>query len=164
MKQRTLRHASGALIAGSLLMFAAGCNPGANNNTTAPRNAAGYAGAPRAVRPADHRILVQRDIADRVVRVAHVQAASVLVAGNTAYVGVRLQPGVHTGLAQRVKNRIISTVKAAHPGITTVFVSANPDVFLHLQTFANDIAQGRPVEAVWGNFQSFVRRVWPTAR
>ncbi|MCL6593914.1 MAG: YhcN/YlaJ family sporulation lipoprotein [Alicyclobacillus sp.] len=119
--------------------------------------------APQTTTPA-HRLAVQQAIANRVVKVPGVQQASVFVSGDTAYVAVQLNGGMHSQLAEQTKQRVISAVKSNHPEIRTVYVSANPDLFQHFQAFARDLAAGRPVDAIWSNFRSAVQRVWPDAR
>lgn len=113
---------------------------------------------------ADSRLQVDQKVADRVARVPGVRQAAVLVAGDTAYIGVELAGGTQTGLAEQKKQAIISAAKAVHPGLRRVMVSANPDVYHHFQDFARDLAAGRPVDAVWSNFRSMVERVWPDVR
>ncbi|MCL6631272.1 MAG: YhcN/YlaJ family sporulation lipoprotein [Alicyclobacillus herbarius] len=136
----------------------------AGNPAVTPRNDV-VAPARRPTAPAANaNLAVEQDIANRVVAVTHVRNANVLVAGHTAYVAVELRPGVHTGLAERTKDQIISVVKDRHPQIRTVYVSANPDVYQQFQKFARDIQQGQPVSAVWNQFSAMVQRVWPNAR
>lgn len=113
---------------------------------------------------ADPRLQVDQRVADRVARVPGVRRAAVLVAGNTAYIGVELAGGTQAGLAEQKKLAIISAAKAVHPGLSRVAVSANPDVYHHVQGFARDLAAGRPVDAVWRNFRSMVERVWPDVK
>ncbi|WP_067933685.1 YhcN/YlaJ family sporulation lipoprotein [Alicyclobacillus kakegawensis] len=127
------------------------------NDTTAPMRRPGTPGT-------NANLAVEQDIANHVVKVTHVQNANVMVAGHTAYVAVKIRPGVHTGLAERTKDRIIAAVKDRHPEIRTVYVSANPDVYQQFQKFARDLQQGQPVSAVWNQFSAMVQRVWPNAR
>lgn len=157
-----------------------GCNTArqaANQTGNAVANAAGYAAqitgntvnavTPRVPPPGGgtmHRITVEQRIADHIVRQAHVRGAYVMTVGNTAYVAVQLAPGVHTGLAQQTKDHITRIVKAAHPGIRTVYVSANPDLYQQFGRFAADLGAGRPVDAVWSSFRAAVTRAWPTVR
>lgn len=112
----------------------------------------------------DHRVRVEQAIAQRVVRTAHVRSASVLLAGRSAYVAVELTPGSKAGLVDQTKKRISSIVKASHPAVTNVYVTANPDAYHHFQRLATDIGQGRPISGLWNNFRSVVTRVWPTAK
>jgi YhcN/YlaJ family sporulation lipoprotein len=157
-----------------------GCNAAqqaANRTGNAVTNAAGYASqlagntanavTPRVPPPggaAANRITVEQRIADQVVRQAHVRGAYVMVVGNTAYVAVQLHSGVQPGLAQRTKDRITHVVKAAHPQIRTVYVSANPDLYQQFGRFTTDLQAGRPVDAVWSSFRAAIQRAWPTAR
>jgi YhcN/YlaJ family sporulation lipoprotein len=134
------------------------------NTAVTPRNSMATPGRPGAPAATEARLAVEQDIARHVVKVAHVRNASVFVAGRTAYVAVELNPGVHTGLAQATKDRIISAVKQRHPQIQTVYVSANPDAYQQFQKFAADLQHGRPVSAIWNQFTSVVQRIWPNAR
>ncbi|MCL6442834.1 MAG: YhcN/YlaJ family sporulation lipoprotein [Alicyclobacillus sp.] len=159
--------ANAAGVAGNAVGNAVGA-AGRTTRRWMPQPGAAATNAGNAARPvpapAGRRIRVEQSIANQVVRLAHVQSASVLVVGNTAYVAVVLRHGVSTGPANATKQHVASKIKATHPGIQTVFVSANPDVYQRFQNFTSDIARGRPVDAIWGNFTSYVQRIWPTTR
>lgn len=110
------------------------------------------------------RLHAEKRIADKVVRTGLVRQASALVLGDTAYIGVVQNEGVHGDLTAAHKTRIADAVKKQDPTIKMVYVSANPDVYSHFQTFAADLAAGRPVSGFWNSFRGIVTRVWPTAR
>ncbi len=111
-----------------------------------------------------HRLHAEKRIADRVIKTGSVQQASVLVLGDTAYIGVVQKPGVHGDMSAVEKSHLSEIVKQFDPRIKMVYISANPDVYSHFQNFATDIAQGRPVSGIWNSFRSMVTRIWPTAR
>jgi spore cortex protein len=110
------------------------------------------------------RIHAEKRIADRVVNTGLVHQASVLVLGDTAYIGVTQNEGTHGDLSAAHKAQIADVVKKHDSKIKMVYVSANPDVYSHFQTFAGDLAAGRPVSGFWNSFRGIVTRVWPTAR
>lgn len=111
-----------------------------------------------------HRIHSEQRIADRVVKTGYVSQASVLVVGDTAYIGVVQKPGVHKEMSTSAKAHLAQIVKQFDKRIKTVYISANPDVYTHFRSFAAEIANGKPVSGLWTNFRSIVTRVWPTAR
>ncbi len=111
-----------------------------------------------------NRLHVERRIADKVVQTGYVEKASVLVLGDTAYIGVVQKPGVHRDMSVSTKSHLARIIKGYNNRIKMVYISANPDVYSHFQNFASEISQGRPVRGLWNNFRSIVIRAWPTAR
>ncbi|MCL6515754.1 YhcN/YlaJ family sporulation lipoprotein [Alicyclobacillus sp.] len=162
--RRWITTLGGAVVASALC---AGCTApwmAVNRGTGTAAEALHTPNLTARTRPADGRLQAEQRVADRVARIPGVRRAAVLVAGDTAYIGVELAGGTHAGLAEETKQSIIRTAKAAHPGLRRVLVSANPDVYHHLRDFASDLAAGRPVDAVWSNLRSMVERVWPDVR
>ncbi|GIM44770.1 hypothetical protein DNHGIG_03190 [Collibacillus ludicampi] len=125
------------------------------------------------------------EIARRVASVPGVSSASVLVSGRTAYVAVNtgtsgdraldrtVPPGTAPGtirttprtwdVSDHLKQRITDVVKQTDPNITTVYVSANPAIYSRFESFARDLASGRPMTGM-ADLTDMIRRVWPTAR
>lgn len=162
----------GACLAASVFTVSACANyPDHRTNTTNTASGAATVQnalqtAPARMTTADntHRLHAEKQIADRVVRTGYVQQASVLVLGDTAYIGVVQKPGVHGDMSASAKSHLAEIVKRYDSRIKMVYISANPDVYSHFQNFASELAQGRPVTGFWNSFRSIVTRVWPTAR
>lgn len=106
-------------------------------------------------------VVSAQSIANHVVKVAHVENASVFVANDMAYVAVKMRPGATTTLTEQTKRTIIDAVKYRHPEIRRVMVTANPDAFQQFQTYGREVSQGRPVTGALNRFNAMVRRLWP---
>ncbi|TDY43456.1 YhcN/YlaJ family sporulation lipoprotein [Alicyclobacillus sacchari] len=105
---------------------------------------------------------IAQKISDDLVRSGYAKQAVTFVAGDTAYVALQQAHPATTNEGLKDKQAISHRVRRMNPQIRTVYVSANPDVYTRFQSFAKDLAAGRPVQAVWNNFQTSISRMFPT--
>lgn len=77
--------------------------------------------------------------ADKVTDLKEVKNATVIVAGNSAYVAVVLTNGQKGAIANHLKNKITDKVKSADKHVRTVYVSANPDFVERMQGYGKRI-------------------------
>ncbi|MDI3327242.1 MAG: YhcN/YlaJ family sporulation lipoprotein [Alicyclobacillaceae bacterium] len=186
------------VLAGSSLLLATACGvsreanpapPGAPGPQPAPAPAPAPAPTPPPARTAGLR--VADDLAQRVVQIPGIRAATVLVSGDTAYVAVdqgttqgqpappgRIAPGqpqpapspsggttygqTDVAVSDQLKRRVTEVIQQADPSIRVVRVSANPAVLQRFRTFSQDLQSGRPIGGLADQFRAFVERLWPT--
>ncbi|MBX6396426.1 MAG: YhcN/YlaJ family sporulation lipoprotein [Alicyclobacillaceae bacterium] len=188
---------SRALIAVALMSSAMMCAPGCGVSREAnpvppgtPAPAPGpNGGATESVRTTQLR--AADELAQRVVQIPGVRAATVFVLGDTAYVALDqgttqgrpadsgpTAPGQsHTSpspsggttygqtdvaVSDQLKRRVTDVIRKADPSIRVVRVSANPAVMQRFRTFTQDLQSGRPASGVADQFRAFVQRLWPT--
>lgn len=138
-----------------------GNNPGNNlgdnnnrNNAGVPKNGGG--GSEGNMRLAD-------DVADRLTNMREIDAATVLLTDNNAYVAVDL-PGDQRGrVTNDLKDRISDEVRHVDRSIENVYVSGDPDFFNRMGGYARDIRNGQPIEGLFDEVTETIRRVFPTA-
>jgi YhcN/YlaJ family sporulation lipoprotein len=177
----------------SAMMCAPGCGVSREANPVPPGTPTPApepdGGAPQPARTTQLR--VADDLAQRVVQIPGVRAATVFVAGDTAYVALdqgttqgrpadpgSMAPGqphatpspsggttygqTDVAVSDQLKSRVTDVIRKADPSIRVVRVSANPAVMQRFRTFSQDLQSGRPVSGVVDQFRAFVQRLWPT--
>jgi spore cortex protein len=112
----------------------------------------------------NNQITVADEAADKIVSMGEVEHANVLVTDHKAYVAVRLANDTGNGLERDVERKIADVVKSTDRSINNVYVSVNPDFYTRTTSYANDIRNGHPVAGFFDEFNTLVRRVFPTAR
>lgn len=81
--------------------------------------------------------------------------------GTTGF-GTTGTTGTTTGdVSDQLKNQVADIVKGMHPGIDNVYVTANPDFYGRLQSFATDVGNGHPIQGMISQFNALVDRVFP---
>ncbi|MEH7115269.1 YhcN/YlaJ family sporulation lipoprotein [Neobacillus niacini] len=112
----------------------------------------------------NNQIAVADEAADKIVSMGEVEHANVLVTDHNAYVAVRLANETGNQLERDVERKIADVVKSTDRSINNVYVSVNPDFYTRTTSYANDIRNGHPVAGFFDEFNTLVRRVFPTAR
>ncbi len=112
----------------------------------------------------NNQISVADEAEDKIVSMGEVEHANVLVTDHKAYVAVRLANDTGNGLERDVERKIADVVKSTDRSINNVYVSVNPDFYTRTTSYANDIRNGHPVAGFFDEFNTLVRRVFPTAR
>ncbi|WIY60188.1 YhcN/YlaJ family sporulation lipoprotein [Bacillus arachidis] len=107
---------------------------------------------------------VANKAADRIVELAEVDKATVVVTNKNAYVAVVLRDNVKGDVTKQLENKIADQVRATDPDIRNVFVSSNPDFVDRMRDYADKINQGKPVSGLFEEFTETVRRVFPNPR
>lgn len=111
----------------------------------------------------DNRIQVADQAADKIVGITGVRQANVLVTQRNAYVSAVLDDN-QGKLTREVEDQIAQQVRATDPNIENVFVSTNPDFVDRINTYVDDVQQGRPVAGFVEQFNEMVQRLFPNAR
>lgn len=137
--------------------------------------------------PAAQKIEVSQSIADAIAGLNEVKTANVLVTDENAYVAVVLEPGAGKTLGaspspdqspgttpgaantpaagdvtDELKNRIAQKAKSVNTNIRHVYVSASPDFVERMNTYRQDIQNGRPAAGFIKEFYTVVERLFPT--
>jgi len=60
-----------------------------------------------------------------------------------------------------LKSKVADIVKGMHPTVDNVYVSANPDFYGRMQSFAADVAGGHPIQGMVNQFNALVNRIFP---
>lgn len=103
------------------------------------------------------------DVADRLTNMREIDAATVLLTDDNAFVAVDL-PGDQEGrVTNDLKERISDEVRHLDRDIANVYVSADPDFFDRVNGYARDIRNGQPVDGMMDEINETIRRVFPTA-
>lgn len=150
-----------------------GNNYGVNNNdmgnnyrtgnTTGLRNTTGVGNNTNNYRiPGLGTPMTQTDnIARACENVAGVENATVVVAGDTAYVGIDTDTATATTNLSDVKRRVAQTCRNTDANINTVYVSADANFMDRLRRVGNGVREGRPVDGFRTELTELVRRLTP---
>jgi spore cortex protein len=111
-----------------------------------------------------NRMAVADKAADKIVSMREVDQANVIVTDNNAYVAAKLANHNGNRLEKDIENKISDVVKSTDQNIDNVYVSVNPDFYERTTSYANDIRNGRPIAGFFDEFNTLVRRVFPTER
>ena len=65
---------------------------------------------------------------------------------------------------KKIENKIADTVRSVDKSVDNVYVSTNPDFVDRVNRYADDVANGRPVNGFGQEFGELVNRVFPNAR
>ncbi|UKS28255.1 YhcN/YlaJ family sporulation lipoprotein [Paenibacillus sp. HWE-109] len=110
----------------------------------------------------DNRIQIADQAVTNIMKLNQIQQANVLVTNRNAYVAAMLHHGVE--LSRNLEDQIAAQVKAVDPAIQNVYVSTNPDFFGRINTYVQDVRQGKPVAGFFDEFSETIKRVFPSAR
>ena len=111
-----------------------------------------------------NRMDVADKAAEKIVSMREVDQANVIVTDNNAYVAAKLANHNGNRLEKDVENKISDVVKSTDQNIDNVYVSVNPDFYERTTSYANDIRNGRPIAGFFDEFNTLVRRIFPTQR
>ncbi|GAB1159047.1 hypothetical protein YWY31_50720 [Paenibacillus illinoisensis] len=64
--------------------------------------------------------------------------------------------------SEEIKGKVAAKIKQFAPNVENVYVSANPEFVDHVESYAKDIRNGKPVSGMIDTFQSMVERIFPT--
>jgi spore cortex protein len=153
----------------TLSVLAAGCmnmNGGARQQGT-PMNQQGNGvrqlGQARQPNIADNRIQVADKAAKNITRITGVRQANVLITQRNAYVAAVLDNN-EGQLSRKIEDQIAQQVRAIDPNVENVYVSTNPDFVGRINTYVDDVQQGRPIAGFVEQFNEMVQRIFPNAR
>lgn len=99
-------------------------------------------------------------IAKRVAALPEVNAASVVIHGNTAIVGCDTGGTITTALRQKVE----AAVKVADKNIKNISVTSDPALYSRIRTMSTNIRNGHPVSTFVRDIEDVLRRITAPVR
>jgi len=102
-----------------------------------------------------------RNITQKADQVDGVKSSTVVVAGNTAYIGLDIKANIEKDQTKAVEEAVIKHIKGTEPGIKTVFVSSDADTLTRLKNIDNGIAEGTPLSSFASELGEIARRLTP---
>ena len=118
-----------------------GMNAGNNMNTTAAKS---------------------DDIAKACEKVQGVNNATVVVTGNTAYVGIDTDRNNVVANERNIKKNVAQAVRSSGSNINTVYVSTDANFMDRLRSVGAGLRNGRPVDAFTTDLKNMVQSITPT--
>lgn len=95
-------------------------------------------------------------------QVQGVKDATVVISGNTAYVGLVLDKSANITNDTDIKNNVAQKIRLSNTGINTVYVSTETNFMQRLRNVGNGINGGRPIEGFTTELKDMIRRITPT--
>lgn len=158
-----------ALLGVLMLTAVAGCGANNGNDVRQQQVPAGNGNAMQRQQPAgrvqnnNEQIQIADKAAQSIARLPEVRQANVLITGENAYVAAVLDQG-RNRITRETEDKIAQRVRGAAPGILNVYVSTNPDFVDRINSYVDDIQEGRPVIGFVEQFNEMVQRLFPNAR
>lgn len=106
---------------------------------------------------------LSRRIAEIATDVDGVDNATVVVTGDTAYVGIDMDKDLENEDTDRLKERVGDRIKDRVDSIDRVYVSADVDTVERLREIGRDIRGGRPISGFLNELTEMFRRPMPRA-
>jgi len=97
----------------------------------------------------------------RVSSLPGVKSSSVVVVGNTAYVGVEKTANIGTAQVRDLKEDIPRAVKSFEPRVNTVMLTFRPDTKRLISKVSDDVAQGRPANIYASDLREIIEHSEP---
>ncbi len=129
---------------------------GLTNNNLANNNMGNYMNT-------NNNTLNADKVATAVKQVKGVKNATVVVTGNTAYVGVSLDNNATTVNQRDIKKEIAQRVKTTFNEINTVYISTEVGFGDRLRNIGEGIRGGRPIDAFTTELNEMVKRITPAS-
>lgn len=104
-----------------------------------------------------------RRIADIATDVKGVENATVVITGETAYVGIDMDKDMENNETNRIKEKVGDAIKKDAEGIDRVYVSADVDSVQRLREIGRDVRGGRPISGFLDELTEMFRRPIPSA-
>jgi YhcN/YlaJ family sporulation lipoprotein len=152
------------LLTACLLLPLAACS--SNRNPNVQQKGTGMQPVPTinptASAPGQLRYQIADHAANQIATFPEVSQANVLVTNRNAYVAVVLHHNQE--YTPDLENRITAQVRSQDPAIDNVYISANPDFVGRVNTYVNDVRNGRPVSGLVTELSDTIYRLFPKAR
>ncbi len=107
-----------------------------------------------------------RSVAERVQRavneVPDVTKSYVVVVGNTALIGVDINESKRGPVDEELKQRIAQKAEAQEKSITTVYVTADPNLVTRVRRLADSITEGKPISGLLNEIMEILQKLKPT--
>ena len=107
----------------------------------------------------------EQTLASKLARTAEsvdgVKAATVVVSGSTAFVGLEVESDVDKSEVDKVKADTVEVVKRTDSSIKAVNVTTDPNLITRLKKIAQGIEKGKPVSSFAEELEELARRISP---
>jgi YhcN/YlaJ family sporulation lipoprotein len=141
--------------------------PGPNTTTPSP----GPAMKPLPTKPAEISRLMKK-LDDEAENVSGVKKAYTVISGTSAFVGIEMANQAAAGdkntteanNTEAVKEKVASQLEKTEPRLTTVNVTATPDLVERLRKVAEGVQKGTPLTSFSTEMAEITRRGTPTTR
>ncbi len=143
------------------LIILSGCSEARKPGPTQPVPNQNQTDTNNANQANDEALQQARDIARTVDQVDGVKSSTVVVAGNTAYIGLDIKANLENEQTKTVEDAVIKQVEGTETGIKNVFVSSDADTFTRLKNIDKGIAEGMPVSSFANELAEITRRLTP---
>jgi len=100
-------------------------------------------------------------LAQAAEEVEGVKAATVVVTGTTALVGLETDPNIEDKETSTIKKQVINEVKRADNSIKTVTITTDPNLITRLKKVAQGIKDGKPISSFTDELAEITRRITP---
>lgn len=101
-------------------------------------------------------------IANAVKQLPGVQNATVVVTGNTAYVGITLDRSTTAANTNNIKSQVAQVVRSTATGVNTVYVSTDVGFMNRLRAVGEGLRSGRPITGFTTELNNIIRGIAPT--
>ncbi|MCR6544445.1 YhcN/YlaJ family sporulation lipoprotein [Dehalobacterium formicoaceticum] len=106
--------------------------------------------------------------ADKLVRVCEgvsgVEEATVVISGNTCYVGLDVKGNLEKAETKKVENEVQNKVLAADSAVTRCVVSSDADTVSRLENIYQGIKNGTPLSTFGKELEEIGRRIMPDTK
>ncbi len=157
------------------LMVVAGCtpkteeqppNPDPQQNTQDAEDAdnqkeGGETAQDNAVGTSERMEDMAENAVDAATDVEGVEAANVVVLGNTALIGVGLDKDIAEEKIDDIKSEIDQAVKERDQRIKNTSITADPDLTTRIKKVTTGISEGRPISESWDELTDIFKRMTP---
>ncbi|SDW12422.1 sporulation lipoprotein, YhcN/YlaJ family [Marininema mesophilum] len=104
------------------------------------------------------------DVSDNLVKLREIDAATTVVMGDTAYIGVSFAGNYQGGMTNELKNKVAKRARKVDSSLRRVYVSANPGFVDAMKNYAKSVRDGRPISGLINGFMDLVQRTFPTSQ
>jgi len=103
-------------------------------------------------------------IADACDDVPGVEDATVVISGNTCYVGLDVEGNLEKGETERVEKAALNKALAADPTVRRCVVTSDADTVSRLKEVYQGIRRGTPISTFGDELEEIARRITPRTR
>ncbi len=98
-------------------------------------------------------------IAQRVSALPEVNAASVVIHGNTAIVGCDVKGSATNAISSNLRQKVEAAVKTADKNVKNISVTSDPTLYNRIRTMSTNISNGHPISTFVGDIEDVMRRI-----
>lgn len=96
--------------------------------------------------------------------VSGVEDATVVVSGNTCYVGLDVEGNIEEGETERVENACVNKALAVDPSVTRCVVSSDADTVSRIENIYQGVRNGTPISSFGNELEEIGRRITPKVK